>query len=84
MVDLNTLVSTNCGWELVSAQAINDSGQIAGYGTINGQTDAFLLTPVPEPATWALLAFGSLVFLFRRRREPQTRAIVRGTNHSGR
>jgi probable HAF family extracellular repeat protein len=31
---------------LVEANAINDKGQIVGYGDINGQTHAFLLTPV--------------------------------------
>lgn len=49
MIDLNTLV--NCGssadtrWTLTSAVAINDSGQIIGYGSLSGQSRAFLLTP---------------------------------------
>ena len=33
MIDLNTLVDHASGWTLQSARAINDSGQIAGYGT---------------------------------------------------
>ncbi len=33
------------GWVLHDAQAINDGGQIVGFGTINGETRAFLLTP---------------------------------------
>jgi hypothetical protein len=36
------------GWtKLVSAEAINDSGQIAGWGVKNGIQKAFLLTPIP-------------------------------------
>ena len=33
------------GWVLTAGQGINDLGQITGYGTIGGQTHAFLLTP---------------------------------------
>lgn len=45
--DLNDLVADLSGWDhLVSAQDINDSGQIAGYGmTATGAFRAFLLTP---------------------------------------
>ena len=43
MVDLNTLVGGNSGWLLQSAADINDSGEIVGYGEINGETHAFLL-----------------------------------------
>jgi len=31
---------------LINANAVNDSGQITGYGTKNGHNHAFLLTPV--------------------------------------
>jgi probable HAF family extracellular repeat protein len=44
--DLNALIPPNTGWVLQVAEAINDAGQIAGYGTFNGQTEAFLLTPL--------------------------------------
>lgn len=44
--DLNTLIS-DPGWRLQYAAAINDSGQITGNGTLNGQDVAFLLTPQP-------------------------------------
>ena len=38
------------GWTLTSATAINNLGQIVGSGIHNGQTRAFLLTPVmPQP-----------------------------------
>lgn len=43
--DLNQQLCGNSGWLLRSARGINSSGQITGYGTINGQTHAFLLTP---------------------------------------
>lgn len=45
--DLNNLVAPNSGFILYSANAINDRGQIVGYGPgplLNGH--AFLLTPV--------------------------------------
>lgn len=36
---------TGEGWTVIFAGAINNVGQIAGYGVHNGQTRAFLLTP---------------------------------------
>jgi probable HAF family extracellular repeat protein len=45
MQDLNNLIPPNSGWVLVLAIWINNSGQITGYGTINGEDHAFLLTP---------------------------------------
>lgn len=45
MKDLNTLIPTDSGWVLREARAINQRGQIVGYGVINGQAHAFLLTP---------------------------------------
>jgi probable HAF family extracellular repeat protein len=45
MLDLNNLIPANSGWVLQFAEAINDQGQIVGEGTLNGQTEAFLLTP---------------------------------------
>ncbi len=46
MADLNTLLPAGSGWVLQNAQAINDSGQIVGWG-VNPlhQMRAFLLTP---------------------------------------
>ncbi len=43
--DLNTLIDPSLGWHLTEANAINDNGQIVGWGEHNGQTRAFLLTP---------------------------------------
>ena len=45
MVDLNDLIPKGSPWMLQYASAINDSGQIAGVGLINGETHAFLATP---------------------------------------
>src|SRR5207249_2235370 len=45
MQDLNTMIPAGSGWVLAEATAINDAGQIAGYGTVNGEEHAFLLTP---------------------------------------
>jgi hypothetical protein len=55
---LNGLVAQNTGWTLEEATAISNGtaagsagGYIAGYGTIGGDTHAFLLTPaVPGDA----------------------------------
>lgn len=46
MTDLNSLIPANSGWELTSANAINNRGQIVGKGKFNGATRAFLLKPV--------------------------------------
>lgn len=43
--DLNDLIPAGTGWLLVSADAINDSGWIVGFGILNGQDRAFLLKP---------------------------------------
>ena len=52
--DLNSLITINHGWTLQSATAINDSGQIVGYGiNPSGQTHAFLLNPLPSGALLA-------------------------------
>ncbi len=41
--DLNDLVPAGSGWVLQSAEGINDRGDIAGHGSYQGQTRAFLL-----------------------------------------
>jgi probable HAF family extracellular repeat protein len=54
MQDLNTLLPSGSGWRLTAARAINDNGQIAGVGTINGATHAFLLNLIPTEAISAV------------------------------
>ena len=56
------------GWILERANSINDAGQIAGVGTFNGVTHAYLLTPVPAPGTALMLGVGAMVLGRRRRR----------------
>src|ERR1022692_2010712 len=48
MQDLNTLIPSNSGWVLSTANGINARGQIVGQGTINGEQHGFLLTPVSK------------------------------------
>jgi probable HAF family extracellular repeat protein len=45
LFDLNTLIPSNSGWYLQFGGSINDAGEIVGWGTINGNTNAFLATP---------------------------------------
>jgi probable HAF family extracellular repeat protein len=45
LFDLNTLIPSNSGWYLQFGGSINDAGEIVGWGTINGNTHAFLATP---------------------------------------
>lgn len=48
--DLNDLLPPESGWTLTAARAINDRGQIAGVGILQGQERAFLLNPLSEEA----------------------------------
>jgi len=67
-VDLNTLVDPSLGWHLGGATGINDLGQIVGSGTNSGgQTDAFLLNPVPEPGCLAPVFVVLSIVLSRQR-----------------
>lgn len=76
MVDLNTLVEDGTDWILHRATAINELGQIVGYGTLSGESDyrAFILTPiglqtaVPEPATLFLVGTASAYLAVRTKK----------------
>jgi probable HAF family extracellular repeat protein len=47
LYDLNTLIPPHSSWTLKSVADMNEKGQIAGQGEINGRSRAFLLTPIP-------------------------------------
>ena len=44
MYDLNSLIPPNSGWVIEVGQGINDKGEIAATGTLNGTQHALLLT----------------------------------------
>ncbi|NML15868.1 PEPxxWA-CTERM sorting domain-containing protein [Azohydromonas sp. G-1-1-14] len=76
MVSLNdlVLVSPDEQWHLSRATDINERGQIVGSGWHGGSFSAYLLTPVPEPRSWALLLAGlGLVGAVARRRPARGR-----------
>lgn len=57
--DLNDLVVDGEEWSyLGAATAINEDGQIVGYGYVGSDLQAYLLTPVPIPGAVWLLSSG--------------------------
>jgi uncharacterized membrane protein len=45
MTDLNSLIDPALGWDLQWVFDINDRGQVAGYGVLDGKFRAFVMTP---------------------------------------
>lgn len=71
--DLSTLIVNYAGWDFSTgaAQAINDNGDIVGFATsADGFQHGYLLTAVPEPASWAMMIGGLSMIggALRRRR----------------
>lgn len=67
--DLNDLIDPSLGFLLAEARAINNAGWIAANGfNAAGEERAFLLVPVPEPATLALMGLGTAAMIVLRRR----------------
>jgi probable HAF family extracellular repeat protein len=58
VTSLDALIDPAAGWSIELARAINDRGQIAATGVLNGTAYAVLLTPVPEPAAASMLGLG--------------------------
>lgn len=72
--DLNELVIGATGWTFDFAWDINDQGWIVGNATdAQGNLHAFLLTPVPEPATLVIFGGGLLALLVVGARRQQGR-----------
>lgn len=70
MLNLNAMIDPESKWDLRAAVSINDAGQIVGFGMFDSSSyaTAFLLTPVPEPATPMLALFALTGLLLKRRR----------------
>lgn len=55
---LDDLIEDGAGWVLTDAYDINASGQIIGVGLYDGTQQGYLVTPVSEAGTWAMLLAG--------------------------
>lgn len=66
MLDLNSVISTNSGWELYYAFGINNSDQILGWGSMDGgdHIRSFILE-VPEPSAPSLFVLLAGTFAVR-------------------
>jgi probable HAF family extracellular repeat protein len=58
LYNVNDLLPTNSGWTITEVNGVNNWGQIVGTGIYNGQTEAFIANPVPEPGSITLLLAG--------------------------
>ena len=69
VIDLTTLAPD--GWTLLTADSINDAGQIVGRAEYQGITTGYRLTLIPAPSTLALIPL-SLLATGHRKRSPLT------------
>ncbi len=76
VTDLNSQVRQDSGWTLTKAAAINDFGQVAGVGTYQGQTQAFLLTPLNLATSAANSAGASVASIAQPVTPPETPALA--------
>ncbi|PTR16129.1 putative secreted protein with PEP-CTERM sorting signal [Nitrosospira sp. Nsp2] len=77
-IDLNSFLDAStaqAGWVLERAYDINSTGWIVGdaHNAISGANHAFLLTPVPEPETYALFMAGLALMATVMSARPSTR-----------
>jgi probable HAF family extracellular repeat protein len=61
ILDFNTLIPSDSGWNILGARYINENGYIAGEGSYNGKQAGFLLTPITNTVDmpslgWYLIA----------------------------
>jgi probable HAF family extracellular repeat protein len=85
MYDLLSLIQPG-PYNIINAYGINDLGQILAYGgNAAGESRTFLLTPVPEPETYALMLSGLLMLIIRSKRKlQQSQWIQRLSRMAGR
>jgi probable HAF family extracellular repeat protein len=73
-LNLSDLIMPGSGWKLMNATAINEDGQIVGWGRYDNHTRAYLASPIPEiPEPTTAVVFGAGLaglLLLRRRRRP--------------
>ncbi|MBB3222003.1 HAF repeat-containing PEP-CTERM protein [Pseudoduganella umbonata] len=66
---------TEAGWStFASVDGMNSLGQIVGQGCREDTCHSVLLTPVPEPATYAMLGAGLAMIGWARRRQQRATA----------
>lgn len=74
---ISDIITNEAGWNFdtttsASALGISNNGIIVGTAQINGIEHAYMLTPVPEPATYGLMMLGLIgVGFAARRRQAQ-------------